>query len=68
MFLKHLKNCQEFIAGDGSTLRELLHPEKTDLQIRYSLAYAKVMAGQVTKTNLSPHIPPIPQAVFPTCH
>jgi mannose-6-phosphate isomerase-like protein (cupin superfamily) len=48
MFLKHLKNCQEFTAGDGSILRELLHPEKENLQIRYSLAHAKVAAGQAT--------------------
>ena len=51
MFLKHLKDCEEFVAGDGSLLRELLHPEKTGLQIRYSLAYAKVMAGEMTKPH-----------------
>jgi len=49
--LKYLKDCEEFIAGDGSILRELLHPAKADLQIRYSLAYAKVMPGQVTKPH-----------------
>jgi mannose-6-phosphate isomerase-like protein (cupin superfamily) len=51
MFLKRLKDCREFIAGDGSILRELLHPEKADLQIRYSLACAKVAAGQKTKPH-----------------
>ena len=51
MFLKHLKDCREFIAGDGSVLRELLHPEKTALQIRYSLAHAKVAAGKITKPH-----------------
>ena len=51
MFFKRLKNCREFIAGDGSLLRELLHPEKTGLQIRYSLAHAKVMAGEMTKPH-----------------
>jgi len=51
MLLKHLKDCREFVAGDGSILRELLHPEKTGLQIRYSLACAKVMAGQMTKPH-----------------
>ena len=51
MFLKYLEDCREFIAGDGSILRELLHPEKTDLQIRYSIACAKVMAGQMTKPH-----------------
>lgn len=51
MFLRRLKDCREFTAGDGSILRELLHPEKADLQIRYSLAYAKVAAGQETKAH-----------------
>lgn len=51
MFLKHLKDCEEFVAGDGSLLRELLHPEKAGLQIHYSLAYAKVMAGEMTKPH-----------------
>ncbi|KPL23409.1 MAG: mannose-6-phosphate isomerase [Phycisphaerae bacterium SM1_79] len=46
MFVRRLKDCRPFTAGDGSILRELLHPEKTDLQIRYSLAHAKVTAGQ----------------------
>jgi mannose-6-phosphate isomerase-like protein (cupin superfamily) len=51
MFLKRLKDCREFTADDGSILRELLHPEKADLQIRYSLACAKVAAGQKTKPH-----------------
>jgi mannose-6-phosphate isomerase-like protein (cupin superfamily) len=51
MLLKRLTNCREFIAGDGSVLRELLHPEKTDLPIRYSLAHAKVAMGQKTKPH-----------------
>lgn len=51
MFLKRLKDCKEIIAGDDSILRELLHPEKEDLQIRYSLAHAKVLPGRVTKRH-----------------
>jgi mannose-6-phosphate isomerase-like protein (cupin superfamily) len=51
MFLKYLKDCREFIAGDDSILRGLLHPEKTDLQIRYSLAHAEVRVGQMTKPH-----------------
>ncbi len=51
MFVKYLRDCREFIAGDDSILRELLHPEKTDLQIRYSLAHAKVNPGQKTKPH-----------------
>ena len=52
MFVKYLKDCREFIAGDDSILREILHPGKGDLPIHYSLAYAKVNAGQKTR----PHI------------
>ena len=51
MFLKHVKDSEEIIAGDDSILRELLHPEKEDLQIRYSLAHAKVTVGQATKPH-----------------
>lgn len=51
MFLKLLKNCKEIIAGDDSILHELLHPEKADLQIRYSLAHAKVPPGRATKPH-----------------
>jgi mannose-6-phosphate isomerase-like protein (cupin superfamily) len=52
MFVKYLKDCREIIAGDGSILRELLHAEKAGMPIHYSLAHAKVKAGQRTK----PHI------------
>lgn len=48
MLIKYLKDCKEFIAGDDSILRELLHPEKAGVQIRYSLAHAEVRAGQKT--------------------
>jgi mannose-6-phosphate isomerase-like protein (cupin superfamily) len=51
MFVKFLKECRQFIAGDGSVLRELLHPDKADISIRYSLAHAKVEAGQQTKPH-----------------
>jgi len=51
MFVRQLKDCPAFIAGDGSLLRELLHPEKETLRIRYSLAHAKVKPGQKTKPH-----------------
>jgi len=51
MFVKCLKDCREFIAGDGSILRELLHPEKAGIQAHYSLAHAKVKAGHKTKPH-----------------
>ena len=51
MLVKNLKDCPEFIAGDDSILREILHPAKSDLQIPYSLAHAKVAPGQKTKPH-----------------
>lgn len=45
MFVKDLRDCEEFIAGDNTLLRELLHPDKAPLDLRYSLAHAKVKAG-----------------------
>ncbi|NQV13684.1 MAG: cupin domain-containing protein [Parcubacteria group bacterium] len=45
MLIKDLKDCPEFIAGDKTILRELLHPDKTDLDFRYSLAHAVVKPG-----------------------
>jgi mannose-6-phosphate isomerase-like protein (cupin superfamily) len=51
MFVRSLWDCEEFVAGDGSILRELLHPDKEDLTIRYSLAHAKVPPGQATKSH-----------------
>ena len=48
MFIKHLTDCEEFIAGDGSKLRELLHPDKAGIAIRYSFAHAIVRPGQTT--------------------
>ena len=51
MFVKQLTDCEEFIAGDGSILREILHPDKANLRIRYSLAHAKVLSGQETRPH-----------------
>jgi len=51
MFIRRLKDCEEFTAGDRSLLRELLHPEKADLAIRYSLAHARVRPGQKTASH-----------------
>jgi mannose-6-phosphate isomerase-like protein (cupin superfamily) len=51
MFIRNLKDCAEFIAGDNSILREILHPDKADLKLRYSLAYAIVRPGRTTKPH-----------------
>lgn len=48
MFIKRLADCPEFTAGDNCRLREILHPDKQDLTLRYSLAHAVVAPGQTT--------------------
>lgn len=48
MLIRKLADCEEFIAGDGTLLRELLHPDKQAIQLRYSLAHAIVPPGQTS--------------------
>lgn len=48
MFIRELHDCPEFIAGDNCVLREILHPDKADLALRYSLAHAVVKPGDTT--------------------
>jgi mannose-6-phosphate isomerase-like protein (cupin superfamily) len=48
MLIRKLLNCPEFVAGDGTQLRELLHPAKQAIALRYSLAHAIVPVGQVS--------------------
>lgn len=51
MFVKKLKECPEFIAGDNCILRELLHARKGDFRFGYSLAHAIVEPGVTTKPH-----------------
>ena len=46
MFVKNLKDCNEFIAVDGCYIRELLHPSKDPVSLPYSLAIARITAGK----------------------
>ena len=46
MLVKKLKKCKEFVAGDDTILRELLHPDKESLKLRYSLAHAVLKKGK----------------------
>jgi len=48
MFIRNLSDCEKFIAGDNSMLRELLHPDKAELAINYSLAHAVINPGQTS--------------------
>jgi mannose-6-phosphate isomerase-like protein (cupin superfamily) len=46
MLIKRLKECGEITAGDGTRLRELLHPQRDPAGVRYSLAVARLAPGQ----------------------
>ena len=48
MLVRNLSQCDQFVAGDGTLLRELLHPDKQPIQLRYSLAHAILPAGQTS--------------------
>ncbi|MBW4418092.1 MAG: cupin domain-containing protein [Myxacorys californica WJT36-NPBG1] len=48
MLVRPLNDCPEFIAGDGTRLRELLHPDKQAIDLRYSLAHAIVAIGETS--------------------
>ena len=51
MLIRSLAGCSQFVAGDGSLLRELLHPDKASVDLRYSLAHATVPPGEVTEPH-----------------
>ena len=48
MKVYHHKDCPEFLAGDATHLREILHPDKMDIALRYSLAHAVVKPGETS--------------------
>ncbi len=51
MLVQKLNACDEFIAGDNTHLRELLHPDKQPLVLRYSLAHATLPVGQTSQLH-----------------
>ena len=51
MLIKKLAECEKFIAGDSTVLRELLNPGKEELSIRYSLAHAVLGSKETSKPH-----------------
>jgi mannose-6-phosphate isomerase-like protein (cupin superfamily) len=51
MFIKDLQDCEKFFAGDNTILRELFHPDKADLNLRFSLAHAMLKPGKTSQTH-----------------
>jgi mannose-6-phosphate isomerase-like protein (cupin superfamily) len=46
VLVKSLDGCEEFLAGDHTTLREVLHPGNDPVALGYSLAHAYVRPGE----------------------
>jgi mannose-6-phosphate isomerase-like protein (cupin superfamily) len=46
VFIRRFAECAELLAGDGTVLREYLHPDKQPLDLRYSLAHAALGPGE----------------------
>jgi mannose-6-phosphate isomerase-like protein (cupin superfamily) len=51
VLIKRLKDCAEITAGDRTRLRELLHPARDAVEIRYSLAVAWLAPGQRSQAH-----------------
>jgi mannose-6-phosphate isomerase-like protein (cupin superfamily) len=48
VLVRSILDCPEFLAGDSTRLRELLHPDKAPLALRYSLAHATLRPGETS--------------------
>lgn len=55
MLIRSLEDCPAFVAGDDTVLREILHPAKADLALRYSLAHAVVPPGETSLRHRLKH-------------
>ena len=55
MLVRKLTDTAPFVAGDGSMLREILHPDKHPVDLGYSLAWAMVKPGHQTLPHTLKH-------------
>jgi mannose-6-phosphate isomerase-like protein (cupin superfamily) len=46
ILVKHLEECAQFLAGDHTHLRELLHPRNDPAPVQYSIAHATLAPGE----------------------
>ncbi|MEO5953484.1 MAG: cupin domain-containing protein [Chloroflexia bacterium] len=51
MLISNLSDHPIFVAGDGTHLREILHPDHLDVDIPYSIAHASVKAGEESQPH-----------------
>lgn len=52
MLKRTLADCREFVAGDHTVLRELMHPAKDATALGYSLAHGTLAAGKRSKGHV----------------
>ena len=48
MLVKHIEEVSEFLAGDHTILKEVLHPSNDPIDINYSIAHARLEAGKAS--------------------
>lgn len=51
MFARKLADSPEFLAGDHTILRELLHPAKASVEARFSVAHGRLEQGRRSKRH-----------------
>jgi mannose-6-phosphate isomerase-like protein (cupin superfamily) len=51
VIVRTLNECEEFLAGDHTRLRELLHPDRAPVKIGYSLAHGYLAPGADSKRH-----------------
>ena len=52
MWKVSLGDRPEFLAGDHTSLREIFHPAKHQLELGYSLAHGRLSSGQRSKRHI----------------
>lgn len=51
MIARKLNECEKFLAGDHTHLRELLHPARAPVKVGYSLAHGNLAPGAQSKRH-----------------
>ncbi len=51
MLVSNLSSHPVFVAGDGTHLREILHPDQSAADIPYSIAHASVRPGEESQPH-----------------
>jgi mannose-6-phosphate isomerase-like protein (cupin superfamily) len=51
VIVRRINECEEFLAGDHTHLRELLHPARSAVKVSYSLAHGKLAPGVHSKRH-----------------